>query len=173
MARHALRIQWFGNTWLTKHYKYNCSNVRCSPNVTYTMFWGQWFEGPRLTKRNVYNGLGTHGSPILTNTLIWWPIAHQALHIQLCGDALLTKPYKYRGGLSGCPCLFVLQVVQATHFSIVLNALNVISYVPGVLGSHGFLVFMVSFALFVSTLVALTNDVVLTNAKGVSHREEG
>ena len=62
------------------------------------MVWGQWFEGPRLTKRNVYNGLGTHGSPNLTNTLIWWPIAHQALHIQLCGYALLTKPYKYTGG---------------------------------------------------------------------------
>ena len=72
-----------------------------------------------------------------------------------------------------CPCLFVLQVFQSTHFSNVLNTLNVISYVPGVLGAHGFLVFMVSFALFVSTLVALTNDVVFTNANRVSHREEG
>ena len=98
MAHHALLIQWFGNTWLTKHYTSTCLNVRRSPNVTYTMVWGQCFEGPRLTKRNVHNGLGTHGSPNRTNTLIWWPIAHQALHIQLCGDALLTKPYKYRGG---------------------------------------------------------------------------
>ena len=101
-----------------------------------------------------------HSSPSVTYTIVWGRIAHQTLQVQ-------------GGGLSGCPCLFVLQVVQATHFSIVLNALNVISYVPGVLGSRGFLVFMVSFALFVSTLVALTNDVVLTNAKGVSHREEG
>ena len=62
------------------------------------MVWGQCFEGPQLTKRNVHNGLGTQGSPNRTNTLIWWPIAHQALHIQLCGDALLTKTYKYRGG---------------------------------------------------------------------------
>ena len=47
------------------------------------------------------------------------------------------------------------------------------SYVPRVLGSHGFMVFMISSVLFVSTLVALTSDVVLTNAKGGSHREEG
>ena len=56
---------------------------------------------------------------------------------------------------------------------MLLNALNDFSYVPGVLGSHGFMVFMVSFVLFVSTLVALTGDVVLTNAKGGSRREDG
>ena len=95
MAHHTLRIKWFGNAWLTKHYKYNCLNVRGLPNVTYTMDSGQWFEGPRLTKRDVYNGLETHGSPTLTNKWVLWPMAHQALHIQWCGDALLTKPYKY------------------------------------------------------------------------------
>ena len=35
------------------------------------------------------------------------------------------------------------------------------------------MVFMVSFVLSVSTLVALTSNVVLTNARGVSHREDG
>ena len=73
------------------------------------------------------------------------------------------------------PCLFFLflQVFQATHFSMLLNVLNVFSYVPRVLGSHGFMVLMVSFVLFVSTLVALTSDVVLTNAKGGFHRKDG
>ena len=56
---------------------------------------------------------------------------------------------------------------------MLLNVLNDLSYVPGVIGSHGFMVSMVSFDLFVSMLVALTTDVVLTNAKGVSHREDG
>ena len=56
---------------------------------------------------------------------------------------------------------------------MLLNVSNVFSYVPDVLGFHGFIELMVSFILSVSTLVALTSDVVLTNAKGGSHREDG
>ena len=57
---------------------------------------------------------------------------------------------------------------------IALNVLDVFFLkATGVLGSHGFMVPIVSFVLFVSTLVAFTSDVVLTNAKGGSHREDG
>ena len=77
MAHHTLRVQWFGNTWLTKHDKENCLNVSVSPNDTYTMV------------------LVTHSSHNVTNTLVWLSMARQALHIQLCGGALVTKPYKY------------------------------------------------------------------------------
>ena len=38
---------------------------------------------------------------------------------------------------------------------------------------YGFMELMVSFVLSVSTLVALTSGVVLTNAKGGPHREDG
>ena len=56
---------------------------------------------------------------------------------------------------------------------MLLNVSNVFSYVPDVLGFHGFIELMVSFVLSVSTLVALTSDVVLTKAKGGPQREDG
>ena len=75
-AHHTLRIHWFGDTWLTKQYKYNGLIVRGSQNVTYTIMWGhmahqtlqiQCLDCPWLTKRYIYNGV----------------------------VGLLTKPYKY------------------------------------------------------------------------------
>ena len=56
---------------------------------------------------------------------------------------------------------------------MLLDVLNVLSYVPGLLGYHGLIAFMASFVLFVHTLVALKSDYVLTNAKGGSRREDG
>ena len=57
--------------------------------------------------------------------------------------------------------------------SMLLNVSNAFVCIPGVLGFHGFIVFMVSFVLFVSTLVALTDDVDLTNAKEVPTEMKG
>ena len=71
------------------------------------------------------------------------------------------------------PCLFMFARFPSYSFSTLLDVLNAFSCVPGILGSHGFMVFMVSFVLFVSTLVALTDVVDLTYANGGSHREDG
>ena len=76
MAHQTLRIQWFGNTWVTKLEQ-------------------QWCEGRWLTKRYVYKGLKTHGFPNCTNTMVCWLAAYQTLLIHCFGDAWLTKPYKY------------------------------------------------------------------------------
>ena len=94
------------------------------------------------------------------------------LQIHRFGCLVVIKPLHAQrfGALS---LSFCFAISQATHFSMLLNALNVFSFVTSVLGSHGFLVFMVSFVLFVSTLVALTSGVVLTNANGGPHREDG
>ena len=131
----------------------------------------QWFEHTGLTTRYACNGLSAH---LLKMQMPRSGIRSSPIRCKYIGLVVwLSSNHCMRYVWVHYPCLFALQVCQATHFSIVLNALNVISHVPGVLGSHGFWVFMVSFALFVSTLVALTNDVVLTNAKGVSQRNEG
>ena len=68
---------------------------------------------------------------------------------------------------------FMFASSPSYSFSMLLNVSNAFFCNPGVLGVHGFIVFMVSFVLFVSTLVALTNAVDLTNANGGFHREDG
>ena len=62
-----------------------------------------------------------------------------------------------------CPCLLCLQVC-------VLHELHAFSSVLALLGSYGFMVFMVSLMMFV---FHFGDDVVLTNAKGDSHRADG
>ena len=54
--------------------------------------------------------------------------------------------------------------------SAFLNVLHVFPYVLALVGSYGLMVFMVSLMLFVFHVVG---DVVLTNAKGGSHRADG
>ena len=71
------------------------------------------------------------------------------------------------------PCLFMFARFPSYSSSSLLDVLNAFSCVPGVLGSHGFMVFMASFVLIVSALVALTDVVDLTYANGGSHRDDG
>ena len=54
--------------------------------------------------------------------------------------------------------------------SVFLNVLQVFPYVLALVGSYGFMVFMISLMLFV---FHIGGDVVLTNAKGGSHRADG
>ena len=99
MAHQSIRIHWFGDTLLTKLYKYNGVRARSLPNVTYTMVWGcmahqtlqtHWFDCP--------------GSPSITYTIVWGRIAHQTLQITWFEGPWLITQYVYNGlGAHGSP----------------------------------------------------------------------
>ena len=109
MAHQTLRIQWFGNTWFTKLYKYNGVRFNGSPNNSYTMVWKhmdhqivpiQLFDGLRLpnitytfgdawlAEHYKYICLIAQGLPSITYTMVRGRIVH--------------KKYKYKGLKANC-----------------------------------------------------------------------